>query len=61
MLTVYIRDGTRYDEIPLSYDAMMEILKDDSIIKPDDFIEFQYPNGDKAAIRKSDVSSVYEE
>lgn len=61
MATIYAIDGTRYEEVPLSFDGMMDILKDDSIIGPNDFIEIHYPDGSQAAIRKKDICGVYQE
>lgn len=59
MLTIYARDGTQYSEIPLSYEAMVSLLKDDTVIGPDDFIEIEYPDGDRAAIRKKDITGIF--
>lgn len=61
MVTIYAIDGTQYEEVPLSFEGIMDILKDDSIIGPDDFIEIHYPDGEKAAIRKKDICGVYQE
>lgn len=61
MLTIYARDGTQYGEIPMGFDAIMALLKDDSVIGPDDFVEIDYPDGDRAAIRKRDISGVFYE
>lgn len=41
MLTIYVRDGTEYTEIPIPYNAMIALLEDNSIIGPDDFIELK--------------------
>lgn len=59
MLTIYARDGTQYGEIPIGFEAIMALLKDDSVIGPDDFVEIDYPDGDRAAIRKRDISGVF--
>ena len=61
MLTIYARDGTQYGEIPMGFDAIMALLKYDSVIGPDDFVEIDYPDGDRAAIRKRDISGVFYE
>ena len=59
MITIYIRDGTQYVDIPLPYEILMGFLTDDSLIGPEEFLEIVYPDGEKAAIRKKDISSVY--
>ncbi len=61
MITIHAKNGIQYDEIPLSYEAMMNLMKDDSIIGPNDFIEIEYPDGDRAAIRKRDISGIFYE
>ena len=61
MITIYVRDGMHYGEIPMSYEVIMALLKDDSVIGPDDFVEIDYPDGDRAAIRKRDISGIFYE
>ena len=61
MLTIYAGNGTRYGEIPMGFDTIMALLKDDSVIGPDDFVEIDYPDGGRAAIRKRDISGVFYE
>lgn len=61
MITIFVRDGTHYGEIPMSYEAIMALLKDDTVIGPDDFVEIDYPNGGRAAIRKRDISGIFYE
>ena len=39
----------------------MALLKDDTVIGPDDFVEIDYPDGDRAAIRKRDISGIFYE
>ena len=45
----------------MSYEAIMALLKDDTVIGPDDFVEIDYPDGDRAAIRKRDISGIFYE
>ena len=59
MVTIYTRDGAQYGDIPLSYEVLMGLLTDDSLIGPEGFIEIAYPDGERAAVRKKDISSVY--
>lgn len=61
MLAIYARDGTQYGEIPMGFEAIMALLKDDSVIGPDDFVEISYPDGARVAIRKRDISGVFYE
>ena len=61
LIAIYVRDGMHYGEIPMSYEAIMALLKDDSVIGPDDFVEIDYPDGDRAAIRKRDISGIFYE
>lgn len=58
-LTIYTRDGVAYQDIPFTYEAMMSILKDNTIFRPNDFIEITYPDGDRVAVRKKDVTGIF--
>ena len=61
MVTIYAIDGTRYEEVPLSFEGMMDILKDNSIIGPNDFIVIVCPYWSQASIRKKDICGVHQE
>lgn len=60
-ITVYTSDGTEYHEIEMNYDAFLYLLRDDSIIGPNDFIELTYSGGSRAAIRKNTVVGIVSE
>lgn len=61
MITVYTSDGTEYQEIEMDYDVFLCLMRDDSIIGPNDFIELTYSDGTRAAIRKNTVVSIVSE
>lgn len=61
MIDVYTSDGTVYRGIEMGYDAFLYLLRDDSIIGPNDFIELTYSDGSRAAIRKNTVVSIVSE
>lgn len=50
MINIYCTGGS-YHEVAMSYDIMMHILQDD-LINEDFFIEFNFTDGSKGAVRK---------
>lgn len=58
MINIYCSGGC-YNDVDMSYDTMMRILQDD-IIDENFFIEFNFNDGSKGAVRKKHVNGVCE-
>ncbi|WP_312448451.1 hypothetical protein [Lacrimispora sp.] len=58
MINIYCSGGC-YLDVDMSYDAMLHILQDD-IINENYFIEFNFADGTKGAVRKKHVNGVCE-
>lgn len=58
MIDIYC-DGGAYFNVMMDYDVLLQIMKED-FMKPDDFIEFRFENGDHGAVRKRSINGFCE-